>query len=59
VTTIPETRSDRETALLLVGRIADLLDQLGRLHIDQEAAAELDSIYPILRRARTRLEAAQ
>jgi hypothetical protein len=50
-------RRNRETVLLYVGRISRLLDESARLNIDDEESARLlDSIYPLLRQVRGRLE---
>jgi hypothetical protein len=41
-----------------IWRISNLLDEIARLDLDDEEAAKaLDSIYPVLRGVRARLEA--
>jgi hypothetical protein len=60
---MPEPDDDpRERGRLFIRRIGELVDQFARLDMTdpaiRAAASELDAIEPILRRARTRLEAA-
>jgi hypothetical protein len=55
---VEHAMNNRETALLYVRRISQLLDEIAKLDLgDEEAAKALDGLYPTLRWARARLEA--